>query len=196
MAVIRSTGLISQNEDTAVLVPEIPVAPSTATILTEVTPHRRSALMTQPKRALAGLTLLVVAVAAIVAWVTTEPTRLVPVPSSSASPEQVVRAYLTASTAHDVATMNALSAGDRFERASRFKPTWMVSGVKTYPPRADGGPGTAWTTWHQVVRVDIDMRMLKGHDMNFPDDTDTYWGYILARQTDHDPWRIVDQGVG
>ena len=40
------------------------------------------------------------------------------------------------------------------------------------------------------------MHVLKGHDMNFPDNTNTYWGYILARQTSRDPWRIVDQGVG
>ena len=40
------------------------------------------------------------------------------------------------------------------------------------------------------------MHMLKGHDMNFPDNTDTYWGYVLGRQGDGDPWRIIDQGVG
>jgi len=38
--------------------------------------------------------------------------------------------------------------------------------------------------------------MLKGHDLNLPDNTDTYWGYVLGRQGDRDPWRIIDQGVG
>ena len=50
--------------------------------------------------------------------------------------------------------------------------------------------------WRQVVKVDVDMLMLKGHDMNFPDNTDAYWGYVLGRQSDRDPWRIIDQGVG
>ena len=131
-----------------------------------------------------------------VVWRYTEPVRHVPVPAADATPQQVVTAYLDASTAHDVATMNALSAGDSFLRASRFEPSWMVSRVKTYAPSPDGGPGTAWTNWRQVVKVDVDMLILKGHDMNFPDNTDTYWGYVLGRQGDRDPWRIIDQGVG
>lgn len=137
---------------------------------------------------------LVVAVGT--AGVLTAPTAHVRVPAATASPEQVVRTYLAASSAHDVATMNALSAGDRFQRASRFRPTWMVSKVRTFAPTADGGPGSAWTGWHQVVNVSVDMFVLKGHDLNFPDHTPATWGYILARQSDRDPWRIIDQGVG
>jgi hypothetical protein len=40
------------------------------------------------------------------------------------------------------------------------------------------------------------MHILKGHDMNFPDNTDTYWGYVLGRPGEDEPWRIIDQGVG
>ena len=129
-------------------------------------------------------------------WRYTEPVRHVPVPAADATPQQVVTAYLAASTAHDVATMNALSVGGSSLRASRFETTWMVSRVKTYAPSPDGGPGTAWTNWRQVVKVDVIMHTLKGHDLNFPDNTDTYWGYALGRQSDRDPWRIIDQGVG
>ena len=38
--------------------------------------------------------------------------------------------------------------------------------------------------------------MLKGHDISFPDNADTYWAYVLGRQGNRDPWRILDQGVG
>ena len=154
-----------------------------------MTPGRRARLV-------ALAVALGVLLTGVVVWRYTEPVRHVPVPADDATPQQVVTAYLEASSAHDVATMNALSAGDRFLRASRFEPTWMVSRVKTYAPSPDGGPGTAWTNWRQVVKVDVDMLILKGHDINFPDNTDTYWGYALGRQRDRDPWRIIDQGVG
>jgi hypothetical protein len=107
----------------------------------------------------------------------------------------VVQAYLAASTAHDVATMNDLIAGENFVRPSRLEPTWLVGDVKTSAPYADPASAAA-ETWTQVVHVDVTMHVVQGHDLNFPDNTDTYWGYILARQTDRDPWRIVDQGVG
>ena len=129
-------------------------------------------------------------------WALTAPTAHVAVPGRNASPEQVVRAYLDASNVHDVATMNALTAGSGMVPESRFRPTWLVSRVRTYPPRPDGGPGSAWTGWHQVVNVSVDMFVLKGHDLNFPDHTPATWGYILARQSGRDPWRIIDQGVG
>lgn len=67
--------------------------------------------------------------------------------------------------------------------------------VKTYAPSPDGQ--SPWSTsWHQVVKVDVDLHMLKGHDISFPDNADTYWAYVLGRQGNRDPWRILDQGVG
>lgn len=130
------------------------------------------------------------------AWVLTGPTRHVPVPPRSATPEEVVRTYLEASNAHDVATMNALTAGNA-PRESRFRRTWIVGDVKTYPaaPESAAG-GSAAEGWRQAVRVDVDMHMVKGDDMNMPDHTDAYWGYILGRQTSSERWRIIDQGVG
>src|SRR6478672_9599980 len=108
-----------------------------------------AASVQRPRRApgvLGGL----VFVAAVGAWFATSPSRHVPVPPATATPEQVVQAYLASSTAHDVATMNALSSGD-FPRASRFRPTWMVNHVKTSPPATDPWVGEANHTWKQVV---------------------------------------------
>ena len=62
-------------------------------------------------------------------------------------------------------------------------------------PQPDGGPGTAWTNWREVVRVDVNMHTLKGHDMSCPDDTDNY-GVRPGRQRNRDPWQIIDQGNG
>lgn len=149
------------------------------------------------KRA-AGLAIAAVLLFAVASalWWGTSPRPHVSVPPTSASPEQVVRAYLAASNAHDVDTMNALVEGDRAGRESRFQPTWTMREVKVSPATPDSWIGDANTTYPEVVHVDVDMHMLKGHDMNFPDDTDTYWGYILGRRSSADPWRIVDQGVG
>ena len=73
---------------------------------------------------------------------------------------------------------------------SRFRRTWIVSDVKTYPaaPESAAG-GSAAEGWHQAVRVDVDMHMVKGDDINMPDNTDVYWGYILGRQTSSERWR-------
>ena len=133
---------------------------------------------------------------ALVGWFGTNPTRHVSLPPASASPEQVVKAYLDAASAHDVTTMNALILGDHMFPASRFEPTWLVSRVKTNAPTRDDALVSTWASWRQVVYVDFTMHVIKGHDLNFPDNTDTYWGYVLARQSERDPWRIIEQGVG
>ena len=134
-------------------------------------------------------------VAAPAAWWVTSPRQEVPVPPVSASPDAVVRSYLEASTAHDVDTMNALVEGDHVGRASRFDPTWTVRDVKTSPPVPDPWTGDKNTSYPEVVHVDVNLHMIKGHSLNFPDDTDTYWGYILGRRSSADPWRILEQGV-
>lgn len=128
-------------------------------------------------------------------WWWTSPRGDVPVPPTAASPEQVVRAYLAASNAHDVDTMNALVAPERQGSTSRFDPTWTMDDVRISPPTPDTWIGDENTTYSEVVHVDVQLHMIKGHDLNFPDDSDTYWGYLLGRRSPADPWRIVDQGV-
>lgn len=116
-------------------------------------------------------------------------------PPASASPEAVVRAYLAASTSHDVDTMNALVEGDHIGRVSRFDATWTVRDVVASVPVPDPWIGDKHTTYPEVVHVDVDLHMIKAHSLNFSDDTDTYWGYILGRRSPTAPWRIIDQGV-
>ena len=48
----------------------------------------------------------------------------------------------------------------------------------------------------EVVHVDVDVHTIRGHDLNFPDNTDKFWGYILGRRSPSDGWRILEQGVG
>jgi hypothetical protein len=128
-------------------------------------------------------------------WWGTAPSAEIPVPPTSASPEQFVRSYLAAANAHDVDTMNALTEGGQAGGASRFRPTWTMRDVHISPATPDPWIGDSNTTYTDLVHVDVDLHIIRGHDLNFPDDSDTYWGYILARRSPTSPWRIVDQGV-
>jgi len=154
---------------------------------------------TTPVRRAAKVLLAVVLTAALVSveiWQYTEPTRHVPVPAADATPQQVVKAYLDGSTTHDVATMNALTTGDRMPHEGRFDRTWMVDQVKVFDPRPEEGAGSLWSAWEQVQRVDVDVTTLRSGGLNFPDGEGATWGYILVRHHDDDPWRIIEQGVG
>ena len=147
------------------------------------------------RRAAGPVVALLLAVAAGAVWWGTSPRPEVPVPPRTADPQQVVRAYLAASNAHDVDTMNALTDGERGRRVGRFDPTWTFRDLEVGAPVPDPWIGAANTTYAEVVHVDVQLQIIKGHDLNFPDDTDSYWGYMLGRRTPSHPWRIVDQGV-
>ena len=159
-----------------------------------MTPSARCRRLVGGRRAAGPVVALLLAGAAAVWW-GTSPRPEVPVPPRTADPQQVVQAYLAASNAHDVDTMNALTAVDRVRPLSRFDPTWTLRDLEVSPPVPDPWIGDANTTYAEVVHVDVELHIIKGHDLNFPDDTDTYWGYILGRRSAADPWRIVDQGV-
>lgn len=165
--------------------------------MTSTATERRAPALALGRRRASVVAPAVLAPLAVVAavWWGTSPRPEVPVPPPSATPEQVVRAYLAASTAHDVDTMNALVDGDGVRRASRFDATWTVRDVRTSPPVPDTWIGDENPAYAEVVHVDVDLHILKGHDLNFPDDTDRYWGYMLGRRSPTGPWRILEQGI-
>ena len=103
-------------------------------------------------------------------------------------------AYLDASTAHDVSTMNALVDPSRMARHSRFDSTWSVDQVDLFPEVPDHALDSVLPSGTEVVRVPVDMYLLHGGDASMTNGH-LSWGYLLARAHDHEPWRIIDQGV-
>lgn len=125
-----------------------------------------------------------------------QPWQQVAVPTPSASPQQVVRTYLEAQEAKDRGTLEEILLNDR------DVPSWtdllLRSGagyrdVIIEEPRRDRS-GEA-RTWRQGVYVPVEWTVTDGPKDGFSDGRQP-WGYLLVRNSDDEPWRIVDQGVG
>ena len=116
----------------------------------------------------------------------------------------MVRAYLAASSAHDVATMNALvDPKGQVYRTSRFERTWVVDDVHVSGARrADEGidpADNAWADWQESVDVDFNATSVHGgtdFGLDFPDGQPATWGFVLGRHSATGPWLLIGQGVG
>ncbi|HWV75767.1 MAG TPA: hypothetical protein VN027_00520 [Isoptericola sp.] len=111
----------------------------------------------------------------------------VPVPPADASPEQVVRAYLEAVSAHDCETAAALSAagdaGDHLCGATR-----SLEIIEVVPAPQLSGPTTA------AVNTDFEVAwrpFAEGGDV--PEEG---WGWTYYLALGPEGWRIVDAGAG
>ncbi|MBD8077825.1 hypothetical protein [Cellulosimicrobium arenosum] len=136
--------------------------------------------------------------AATTVVVVTAPPPVTPVamPPDDAPPEQVVDAYTRALAGHDCATAGAL-------RTPGDEPTWCadlaaltdvhVGEPTVEDPRYSGHSPDQEVTYVPVT-FDLDTRPFHG-DGSMPEGATT-WGYLLVRDADGDPWRIVDEGVG
>lgn len=118
-------------------------------------------------------------------------TARVAVPPDSATPEQVVRAYVAALNAHDCGTARDLTVPEEWsysdgwcEDVASLRHLDMVGSVTPSPGKVDS----------VGVTFDLDWRFLRG-DGSLPQGR-TSWGYDLQRTSADDPWRIVGQGVG
>ena len=121
----------------------------------------------------------------------------VAVPGRAATPEEVVRAYLSALDAHDCDTATQVVA--RESRPATASMCGDVGGVRRADDRraSAGEPVSAGLpAGTQVVEVpvtlDVDWRLLHGAGERGPH----AWGYVLARTSSGQPWRIVDEGAG
>ena len=121
----------------------------------------------------------------------------VAVPGRTATPEQVVRAYLRALDAHDCDTATQVVA--RESRPGTASMCGDVAGVPRAEVRRASAeePVTAGLpAGTQVVEVpvtlDVEWRLLHGAGVRGPH----AWGYVLARTSSDQPWRIVDEGAG
>lgn len=130
-------------------------------------------------RSVVGVVVALVATVPISACTATAPETVPsPVPRD-ASPTTVVHAFLDALNAHDV------------EAAKRLlSPEFEVGGPVPEVPEGNGMSG-----YQQGVQVlthfDLEQRTVVSMHNGA-----TSWGYMLARESDGDPWLIVSQGMG
>lgn len=147
--------------------------------------------------ALAVLLALVLAAVAFDAF-TGRQIRDVADPPDDATPEQVVAAYLEALDADDCETAAALRTPESTDVALAWcKDVGSLRNVEIQehdveePSWSGHSPGT------QVVNVgvdvDVDWRPFRSDNMS---EEAMSWGYLLVRDTDVQPWRIFDEGVG
>jgi hypothetical protein len=116
---------------------------------------------------------------------TNGPRRDVPAPPTSASPADVVRAYVDAVAARDCATARDLwrspAGGFWCEDADTMDDLRVTDTFEENPRWSAHRPG------QQVMNVSATIDMGEGRQP---------WGYVLVRDTPADPWRILDQGMG
>ena len=126
-----------------------------------------------------------------------QPWAQVDVPPADASPQQVVLAYTQAESAHDLGTMHEISEDDA------LVPSWIdvllmrgprFTDITVDEPRRHDTQGTRAEDWRQATFVPVEMTVTKGSDGGFSDGRQ-HWGYVLVRNADDEPWRIIDQGA-
>ncbi|HVF06704.1 MAG TPA: hypothetical protein VNA20_17840 [Frankiaceae bacterium] len=147
-------------------------------------PSRRSAI-----RALA-IGLVVAAAIGV-----TETRRIdVPLPPSTATPDEVVRAYIAAIDAGDIPTAKALVTPEHAAQVEAYEDSWYdtvisITDLRVEPPRLETPPGvTPQLMW---VRVYFDMRE---RPRFWQKKDDQIWGYQLVRNGPDDRWLIRGEG--
>jgi len=116
------------------------------------------------------------------------------IPAPSASPDDVVRAYVAAYNHRDFDTMNALYPGERrFHDANRHRALGTMSHVKIIDSRQDTSYGEDGDYW--AVEVTLDYTHTQGTDISYPPGPNG-WTYELEQVGPEHAWRIIDHGVG
>ncbi len=121
------------------------------------------------------------------------PTAHVPVPSSRAAPDEVVRAYVEAYNHRDFRTVAELYPSrpiDGFLPRHRGLGTMNDLRISTSGPDTTYGPDSAY--W--AVGIRIRFSGLAGSDLSY-DDGPTGWTYYLQQTGPDHAWRIADHGT-
>lgn len=121
--------------------------------------------------------------------------RHVAMPPDTASPAEVVAAYLAALDAHDCATARRLSRDGSADLWCRD--VLHLTHVRISSPFAED-PSWSGRQGGQVVDVpaafDLDWRLF--HDDGTVPEGPMTWSYLVERDSDAGPWRIGDEGEG
>lgn len=120
------------------------------------------------------------------------PTAHVTMPPEDAAPGVVVRAYLDALEVEDCATARALYRPGRDPLAPWCGEVEVRD--STVDEVQDDGCCGLGEQYAQSVYVPVDL-VTRGGDVSLPDGEHP-WGYVLVRDADDQPWRIVDEGLG
>lgn len=113
----------------------------------------------------------------------------------ASTPEQVVTAYIAALQHHDADAAHALVAPG----AEGVADTWLddtpeIRDVTVSPAVAQDPTGSPAAEYRSSLYVPVQFT-LHGGDGSMQEGRNG-WGYLLVRNADTEPWRIVDDGVG
>jgi hypothetical protein len=146
------------------------------------------------------LTILIISIAICTAGAWTFGYRLnlqtasVPIPAPTASPDDVVRAYVSAYNHRDFDTMTALYPSKRrFHQDYRHRAIGTMSDVKIVGGPHDTTNGNHSPFW--AVDVTLKYTHMQGVDIGDSPGPNG-WTYDLQRLAPDHAWRIVDHGVG
>lgn len=120
----------------------------------------------------------------------------------NASAVDVVRAYVTALNRHDVALASSLLTAEHLHTVQSEVDSWFTNintitalGVGTPFAESTGGGGDLAARYKQAMRVPVTFTLQQKHVESMPNGVSD-WGYLLVRNTDTQPWRIADEGMG
>src|SRR5262245_19439744 len=123
----------------------------------------------------------------------------VTLPGPSASPQEIVSAYIAALNAHDVTTARALLTPDHARVVGRAVDGWFTNTVSIKNLQMNKPHNDPYDArqrhfrYCDVMGVSFDLE--QRHAMSMPNGTTT-WGYILCRNSPSKRWLIADEGTG
>lgn len=115
-------------------------------------------------------------------------------PPPDATPEEVVRAYIDAVNAGDCRSLKALSE-PAVSTTVQCGDDVTLTNIRIGEAREDGCCGMS-ESFAQSRKVPVQFDRRGGGMEGTSDQRDVAWAYILVRDDDGQPWRVVDQGVG
>jgi hypothetical protein len=117
---------------------------------------------------------------------------------ATATPEEVVLAYLDALDQKDVDTAQHMLTARRACVLAGDSDSWFtnvksITDVHVGTPRPEPLQGSAAQGYCHAVFVPVDFTLQQKHEDSMPNGP-TVWGYVLVRNSDKERWLIVDEG--
>lgn len=120
-------------------------------------------------------------------------------PAPAATPQQVVRSFLTAAIARDLPTVRRLTTPAHFAMLRRAPDgeltNWLaVDDLRVGSPRRNPELVSS-RRYPDVWYVPVTFTLRQREVITF-NGGPTTWGYVVARRGPSQPWRITEEGVG